>query len=185
MVEEYTEISTKSGDKGSSSNFNGRCIQKPDNLFEAIGAIDELASHLGYIKWDSVERCHLEKIQGDLQKIMSTIATDPEPDIDAVGFVPRSDLYLNLDKIDSRDIDYLEEQEKLSLPLAKIEPTFVLSGDKGKVSAYLDICRSVCRRAERVLIRYAEQEFRGDLEYCRAYLNRLSDLLFIYARIGR
>ncbi len=111
-------------------------------------------------------------MQTKLQNISSLIATS----IDS----SRRD---NLTKITNDDILVIEELEQRLLDETVIEPLFVLPGsDTSKLGAQYDLSRSITRRAERSLVLFTEINRRSDLDFCLKYLNRLSDLLFIYAR---
>lgn len=174
-------VTTKGGDGGKSTNFNGECFQKDDVLFDTVGAIDELTSYLGIIKQKyHEERDLLEFIQRCLQKIMSVIATDPEWDL--YDPIPRSELYINLDRITYHDTVTLETENKEKLEHIELEPVFVLPGSESLYSAHFDYARAICRRAEREVVRFASKKNRPDLTTEMKFLNRLSDLLFIFAR---
>ncbi len=111
-------------------------------------------------------------IQQKLQNISSLIATSDN--------TARRE---RLVKITKHDIEVIEELEQRLLTDTVIEPLFVLPGsDTSKLGSYYDLSRSITRRAERSLVMFVEINRRDDLNYCLKYLNRLSDLLFIYAR---
>ncbi|PAT01992.1 ATP:cob(I)alamin adenosyltransferase [Candidatus Izimaplasma bacterium ZiA1] len=165
-------VSTKNGDKGYSRNYSNEKIIKSDILFETLGTIDELSSNLGLTYHQAGMLKEIKLIQAVLQDVNSVIATNPN-----------SDNYLKLNLVNSEDVKQLENIEQDLLDKYPIEPRFVLPGsDTSLVGAYFDICRSIARRAERCVVRFEEQYNRSDLEYIKRYLNRLSDLLFIYAR---
>ena len=165
-------VSTKNGDKGYSRNYSNEKIIKSDILFETLGTIDELSSNLGLTYHHAGRIDEIKVIQSVLQDINSVIATNP-----------KSDNYQKLNLINSENVLQLEEIEQDLLDKHPIEPKFVLPGsDTSLIGAYFDVSRSVARRAERCVIRFEEQHKRSDLEYIKQYINRLSDLLFIYAR---
>ncbi|MCD6482486.1 MAG: ATP:cob(I)alamin adenosyltransferase [Candidatus Izimaplasma sp.] len=86
-------------------------------------------------------------------------------------------------QIDDLNISKLEHKEQILLEKSIIESKFVLPGsDTSKEGAFYDLARSITRRAERSLVKFVEVHKRNDLDYCIKYLNRLSDLLFIYSR---
>lgn len=172
LIKDANIISTKKGDKGYSKNYSNETIKKTDVLFDVIGNIDELSSLLGvtyhYVDYKTV----IKEIQRHLQDIMSIIATNP-----------KTDNYKKLNKITDKHVNYLEFLEDDILKETNIKPVFVLPGsDSTKGSAYLDMSRSVTRRVERYLNRFTNWYEREDLEISKAYLNRLSDLLYIMAR---
>ena len=171
-IDNYKVISTTSGDKGLSRNYSNVKLSKSNILFETLGNIDELSSSLGLIYHVTEEKDIIRLIQTKLQNISSLIATSEDS--------KRRD---SLVKITNDDILVVEELEQRLLNETVIEPIFVLPGsDTSKLGAYYDLSRSITRRAERSLVLFTETNRRSDLNYCLKYLNRLSDLLFIYAR---
>jgi len=189
MKYQFDHVITRTGDLGKSSNFDGDVLPKNHSLFETVGTIDELSSWIGLIrrsflktrwarrlKLDSV----LKSIQEDLQDIMSLIATDPK--FDSKTLEPTNERYINLEPVQSERIVKLEDfaQSMVDHGLI-IQESFVLP------SGEIDVARTVCRRAERCIVRYmSEQQSanrpRFDLNSCSVYLNRLSDVLFFLAR---
>lgn len=171
-ISDYTHISTKHGDRGSSRNYSNDSLPKTDILFETLGSIDELSSRLGLAFHHCDYKEEIPVIQLDLQHIMSLIATRIDD--------PR---YGKLTPVTTADIERLEAWEQDILTTCAIEPRFVLPGSESSLAgAHLDICRSLTRRCERVILRYKEQYDRDDLNLVATYMNRLSDLLFIMAR---
>ena len=171
-IDNYKVISTTSGDKGLSKNYSNVELSKSNILFEALGNIDELSSTLGNLYHKTVEKDIIRLIQQKLQNISSLIATSDD-----------SARRESISKITKHDIEVIEELEQRLLSNTVIEPLFVLPGsDTSMLGAYYDIARAVTRRAERSLVMFTEINRRSDLDFCLMYLNRLSDLLFIYAR---
>jgi len=171
-IDNYKVISTTSGDKGLSKNYSNVQLPKSDILFETLGNIDELSSSLGIIYHMTEDQDIIRLIQTKLQNISSLIATSVDS--------PRRE---GLIKITSDDILVIEELEQRLLNETVIEPLFVLPGsDTSRLGAQYDLSRAITRRAERSLVLFTEINRRSDLSYCLKYLNRLSDLLFIYAR---
>lgn len=171
-IDNYRVISTTSGDKGLSRNYSNVQLSKSNILFEALGNIDELSSSLGIIYHMTKEQDIIRLIQTKLQNINSLIATSDN-----------SSRRKNLVKITNDDILVIEELEQRILNETVIEPLFVLPGsDTSSLGSYYDLSRAITRRAERSLVMFVEINRRDDLNYCLKYLNRLSDLLFIYSR---
>lgn len=171
-IDNYKVISTTGGDKGTSKNYSNIEFSKSNVLFGALGDIDELSSSLGVLYHMTEDKAIIKVIQKKLQNISSLIATSDEG--------VRKD---RLVKIVIEDIEYLENKEQALLSESNIEPLFVLPGsDTSKVGAYYDLARSITRRAERSLVLFVEVNDRDDLDLSMKYINRLSDLLFIYAR---
>jgi len=186
----FDQVTTKNGDGGKSSNYDGEYYSKDDLLFETLGELDELSSWLGKVRiaergpflgvFKMINGSPIDKIQLILQYGGSLVATNPR--FNSIGDSTNTN-YIKLKKITTEDIDFLEKLEKDLLESGvKIENGFILPG-KTALSADIDIARAVCRRVERAVVRYMIQEKdRYDLKHLSMYLNRLSDLLFILAR---
>ena len=170
MIKDIKQISTKKGDKGTSVSYDNETYNKDDILFDTLGVIDELSSNLALCYHHSQYQ-ELKTIQRTLQDIMSLVATFDEE--------RRS----RLKRITEDDVLFLEETEKQYLELATISNEFVLPGSESIKSAYFDVSRTITRRAERRLVSYIEKYNRFDLFKSLKYINRLSDLLYIMARI--
>ena len=161
------KIYTKSGDDGSTGLFGGGRIPKADLRMDAIGDVDELNSSLGMCRLEASGSFaeELEAIQSQLFDLGAELAT-PGGKRHVVG--------LTADQADSleRSIDRLEEE------LAPLR-NFILPGGSS-LSAKLHHARSVCRRAERSVLKLHDREVvRSE---ARVFLNRLSDWLFVAAR---
>lgn len=156
------------GDKGYTDMLFGPRIKKSSRIIEAIGELDELGSYLGLIKSmikPLAAKKILEEIQWDLFIISSEIITPSR----------------NLKKLELRfKKDRVGWLEKLCVPKKKWEGCCFFIPGENQISAMFDICRTVCRRAERSLVRLNE---RRRLEpHILAYINRLSTFLFVQAR---
>ncbi len=172
-INKLDHISTKKGDKGTSSDYSNHPYPKDDALFETLGTIDELSAVLG-IAYHHTHYEQIKIIQKTLQAINALVATNPEKD-------PKR--YETLRKIGEKDIAFIEREEEKLLLEKDIEPTFHLPGtDTSLENAFFDYARTVCRRTERTMVRFINTKSREDLDHPRSYLNRLSDLLFILAR---
>lgn len=169
-------IYTKNGDKGLTSTLSGTRKSKADELICALGNVDELNSILGlllvYLKEDNAKVEFRNKIQGqqmNLMKLGSMLAiSDNEALVDKYP------------KLISEDVKALEADIDLwvaDLPELK---NFILPGGS-KMSAYAHHARSVCRRVERSIVDYHEDH--AQEEVVLQYLNRLSDWLFVFARV--
>jgi cob(I)alamin adenosyltransferase len=190
----FDVVTTRNGDTGKSATFDG-CEQYKDSaVFQAIGAIDELSSHLGLIRNVIVEhpirgirkvfgraraRFELLRIQQELQTGMSLVATNPQLN---KKNEPTNTTYIGLSKVTEEHITNLERWQKRILSSeVTIANQFVPPG-KTAESAHVDIARAICRRAERDIVHFMNESDRHDLKYVSIYLNRLSDALFIFAR---
>jgi cob(I)alamin adenosyltransferase len=166
-------ISTSAGDKGRSQNYSKEILPKTDLLFEALGSMDELSRFLGltYHYSKAVEILNIQRI---LQSINSLLATNSSSD---------PERYARLTKVTQTDIDWIESIGEAMLQKQPLEPRFVLPGSETSLAgAYFDVSRATSRRCERAVIRFAESKKRQDLEMPLVFLNRLSDLLFLFAR---
>lgn len=164
------KIYTKTGDKGQTSLIGGTRLPKHHIRIEAYGTVDELNSHIGLLR-DVIteEQAHalLLNIQDRLFTIGSHLAADPEKNKMQLPPVYEEDIVALEKAIDNMD--------------AVVPPmkSFVLPGGHVHVS-YCHIARCVCRRAERAVLRLADNE---KIEEIHAkYLNRLSDYLFMLSR---
>jgi cob(I)alamin adenosyltransferase len=165
-----TKIYTRGGDKGQTSLGDGSRVPKTDLRIAAYGTVDELNSFLGLALASpglpDEFRPWLEQVQNDLFDVGADLS------------VPLADKRERL-RVRQEQVDRLEEL--CDLVNERLEPlkSFVLPGG-GEAAARLHVARSVCRRAEREAVALSSAEDASP--EALAYLNRLSDLLFILAR---
>ena len=163
------KIYTRTGDDGPTGLFGGGRLSKCDPRLECYGTVDELNSFLGWAAATSPDPVltFIRQIQNELFVIGSHLAT---PDRAMAGTLP---------KLADDDISRLEKQiddaEKELSPLTQ----FILPGGC-ETAARLHIARTVCRRAERLLVSFALQHPMDGIII--TYMNRLSDWLFVMAR---
>ncbi|NJN25358.1 MAG: cob(I)yrinic acid a,c-diamide adenosyltransferase [Cyclobacteriaceae bacterium] len=165
------KIYTKTGDKGKTSLLGGTRVSKSNERINTYGTVDELNSFLGLVsdlEFDKKRKSLIRDIQSRLFTIGSSLAAETQK---AKDFKP--DLVENDILILEQSIDLMNE----TLPEMK---NFVLPGGHQLVST-THIARTVCRRAERLVIGLAEGE--EVEEIIVRYLNRLSDYLFVLARM--
>ncbi|MCK9610801.1 MAG: cob(I)yrinic acid a,c-diamide adenosyltransferase [Candidatus Cloacimonas sp.] len=159
-------IITKSGDSGKTSLYSGERVYKDDLRVEAYGTLDELNAWIGecrnYLS-DQRQKENLLEIQKTLFRCMGQLATKN-------GTFP--------DPITNKDVDNITELV-YSLEKNLHLKGFVLPGGNS-VSAKLDICRTVARRAERKIIALSRKE--KIAPELIIYVNRLSDFFFVLAR---
>lgn len=166
------KIYTKTGDEGKTSLIGGTRVAKHHVRIEAYGTIDELNSYIGLIR-DVVEekdKCSavLQEIQDRLFTIGSSLASDPEKS------------RMKIPDLNAEDITLLEkEMDRMNEILPELK-SFVLPGGN-TINSYCHIGRCVCRRAERLATHLSEQEWVEPKVL--QYLNRLSDYLFVLARM--
>ena len=150
------KIYTKTGDKGTTSLVGGTRVPKTHIRLEAYGTVDELNSNLGLLityLLDGKDKDFLQQVQDRLFAVGSHLATEQVEMVE-------------------REIDRLDT---LLPPLS----AFILPGGS-RGAAVCHVCRTVCRRAERRILALAEQvEIASEL---LAYVNRLSDYLFVLSR---
>jgi len=168
-------IYTRAGNKGETDLLTGERIGKDDPRVEAYGTVDELISVLGVAKVYSSKRTadYIHNIQQTLFFVNSELAINPESQ------ELKNDTLVNLKKVNTADVEMLEKiADELTdeLPLLT---NFVIPGGT-KAAAFLHTCRTVCRRAERRIISLARIHPLNE-EIIR-YVNRLSDLLFVFSR---
>ena len=167
-----TRIYTRAGDGGETSLGDGTRTPKTDPLIAAIGSLDELGAAIG-LALAAVPperlRLPLERIQNELFDLGADLSVPPVEGA-------RERLRIGPERVDSL--------ERLCDELnAELEPlrSFVLPGG-GEAGARLHLARAVCRRAERDVLAAAHERPQNPL--VAVYLNRLSDLLFIFARVA-
>jgi len=169
----FDRITTRAGDEGYSTLYNGERRPKDDLVFQVLGDLDELNSFLGWVKAEEKDLPflqELESLQLNLFRIGAEVATPPAD--------PR---FHSLDLVTEQDITNLEVIEKKVLESFEAPDRFVLPGGCS-ISAKLDICRTICRRAERSLVALIRSRGLQELAPCQRYLNRMSDYLYVLAR---
>ena len=169
------KIYTRTGDAGTTGLVDGSRLPKHDVRMEAIGAVDEANSALGLaaaILGDNEHAQQLFRIQNDLFDLGADLATPATEDDD---FAP-SEMVL---RMLAAQTEWLEQA--IDAANANLEPltSFVLPGGS-EASARLHVARAATRRAERAMTAMAEQ-LRTNPQ-ALAYINRLSDYLFVLAR---
>lgn len=171
------KIYTKTGDSGETSLFGGKRVKKYDLRIESYGTIDELNSHIGLIrdqKIDEVTFISLIKIQKELFSIGAMLATPPEKEKLKSGKNRLQSPIIGIDEISYLEME-IDNMESTLEPMTN----FILPGGHPSVSI-CHIARSVCRRAERIMVQLNEIE--GVETNILTYINRLSDYLFVLAR---
>jgi cob(I)alamin adenosyltransferase len=168
MTVNLTRIYTKLGDGGETHLGDMSRVPKTHPRIEAYGTVDELGAQLGLAlavgQLPERYRPWLARVQNDLFDVGADIAVPFEPERERLRVVPEQTAWLE------------ERCDEVNATLAPLR-SFVLPGGT-PAAAHLHVCRTVCRRAERLAVACGEQI---NAEVVR-YLNRLSDLLFILAR---
>ena len=164
-------IYTKTGDKGTTSLIGGVRVPKTHIRLEAYGTVDELNSYLGLLQTyltEEADKRLVAHVQNKLFSVGSYLATD------------QSQTELRMEsRINDKDITLLEQAiDEIDNALTPLHAFILPGGARG--AAVCHICRTVCRRAERRILALA-----GECEIearVTAFVNRLSDYLFILAR---
>ncbi len=166
MANRLTKIYTRTGDDGSTGMADGSRVAKDDLLVQAIGDVDELNSQL------AVLRCHspdafvesIKQIQNELFNVGAELA---------MGLDGEQAM------IKQQQVDWLEQSlDELNQSLTPLKE-FILPGG-GLAASHCHVARSVCRRVERSLVKLNKKTSINT--HLLAYINRLSDYLFVLAR---
>ena len=165
------KIYTKTGDKGQTSLVGGTRVSKTELRIEAYGTVDELNSYVGLVRDQEVNSDRkelLKEIQDRLFTIGSILASEPEQTKKRIPDLHESDIERLEKAMDDMDTN--------------LEPMrfFILPGGHQSIS-FGHVARTVCRRAERIVLRLALESEVNDLVI--TYLNRLSDYLFVLCRM--
>ncbi len=164
------KIYTKKGDTGTTALYGGLRLSKADLRIEAYGNVDELNSFIGLAATYMEEKEYSDLIQ-DIQSRLFDIGTHLAAEPGKKNLI--------LPEIKEEYIVVLEQYiDKMNEHLPELK-FFILPGGN-KATAVCHVARTVCRRAERGIVRLAEQE--EILPALVKYLNRLSDFLFVLAR---
>lgn len=166
-------IYTRRGDAGETSLVNGRRVAKDDQRIEAYGTVDELNSILGMVRVSCAEEglpeldSILLRVQHELFNLGSLLATDP------------AEVHPKQPQVAQADIDQLEREIDAYNEKLPALRSFTLPGGC-RLNAELHLARTVCRRAERILVGLRRREEVSN--EALGYLNRLSDALFVWSR---
>jgi cob(I)alamin adenosyltransferase len=166
-------IYTRAGDQGETRLASGQKIAKDDLRIECYGTVDELNAFVGAARVTAEQvrlqefAATLKRVQHELFNLGSILATLPE------------DVHPKQPRITANEIAKLEQEiDAANAELAPLR-SFVLPGGS-RLDAELHICRTICRRAERLLVTLAkEQQIPAE---ALQYLNRLSDAFFVWSR---
>ncbi len=171
-------IYTKRGDKGETSLAGGQRISKDSPRIDAYGTVDELNASLGLAAMSCKEQAGVDprigllagmirRVQHELFNLGSILATMPQ------------DVHPKQARITDAEIAQLEKEiDAMNEDLPALR-SFVLPGGT-RLNAELHVARTICRRAERLLVALARQESIPPESI--QYLNRLSDALFVWSR---
>ncbi len=164
-----TKVYTKTGDDGTTSLVGGKRVSKSSSRVRSYGDVDELNASLGLARKEIGDRellAIVTEIQNDLFILGADLASPPDIEVPRVSEIMIERLEKHIDQ-------YLQRLQPLR--------EFILPAGKG-AGAYLHFARTISRRAERSVVRLMEEEQQDSLAL--TYLNRLSDLLFVLARVA-
>jgi cob(I)alamin adenosyltransferase len=164
------KIYTKTGDQGTTSLFGGKRVSKAALRIEAYGTVDELNSWIGLLRDQQVNAIRKEFLTGIQDRLFTTgsiLATEP------------GNTKVKIPALTDADVEKLEaEIDAMDSALPSMR-SFILPGGHQSVS-FCHISRTVCRRAERLIIALNDTEPVDPIVI--KYINRLSDYLFVLAR---
>lgn len=172
MADRLTTITTRTGDDGTTGLADGSRVKKTHDRVHAMGDVDELNSQLGKL---------LTLLQADVaEPMISEVLEALQPAQHALFDIGSELAIPGYTQLTQPQLAHLDSA--IAHFNARLTPLkeFILPGG-ALASTQAHVCRSVCRRAERSVVAVSEQEPLGDL--ARQYLNRLSDLLFVLARV--
>ena len=165
MPNRLTRIYTRTGDDGTTGLANGERLAKDSLRVETLGTVDELNSQIGVVLALAPPPDLAQPLQMVQHRLFDLGGELALPDSIVIDDLLVDDLEKTLDKLNA-DLPPLKE--------------FVLPGGS-LIAAQCHLARTVCRRAERALLRLSRQETVNSASL--KYLNRLSDLLFVMARL--
>ena len=164
------KIYTKTGDAGTTALFGGKRVSKSDLRIDTYGTVDELNSWMGVLRDQEINASRkdtLLAVQDRLFTMGSMLATEP------------GNTKVKIPSLQETDVVFLENQiDVMDASLAPMR-SFVLPGGHVSVS-FAHVTRTVCRRAERLVIALNQAEPVNPLII--KYLNRLSDYVFVLSR---
>jgi cob(I)alamin adenosyltransferase len=167
-----TKVYTRTGDNGTTSLVGGIRVSKSSTRIEAYGTVDELSSHLGLLAAllaEGPERSGVQRVQNNLFNVCTHLAIDQS----------QTPLYPSAHLAEG-EVEWLEHEIDRMNGLLPEAQGFVLPGGT-QAAAQAHVARTVCRRAERRIAALAETATVGaDVQQ---YVNRLSDYLFVLAKI--
>jgi len=166
-------VYTRTGDTGTTGLVGGTRIKKSDSRIHLYGEVDELNSYIGLgisFLEKSFDKTLLQQIQSSLFDLGSNLACEKEK---RLQFKLPQITTSSIEKLES-DIDQMDSQ---LLPLKH----FILPGGTQSAAAF-HVCRTVCRRIERLMVDFEEHHPGEVPEHALVYVNRLSDYFFILSR---
>jgi len=173
-----TKVYTRTGDKGETALVGGKRLAKDSPRIEAYGTIDELNSIVGLARVFNAESLDA----GDAHRFLDEVLCQLQDELFDLGgelATPAESFQDGMYRVGAEQVDRLEKW--IDQCQQDLEPlkSFILPGG-GRIAAYLHQCRTVCRRAEREILRLSRSEEIN--QHVLEYFNRLSDLFFVLSR---
>jgi cob(I)alamin adenosyltransferase len=173
-----TRVYTRRGDRGETDLVGGARVPKHHARIEAYGTVDELNAALGVVRAFNQAEGRRHRVARELDAVLRRLQSELF-DLGAELATPPASFVQGMFRIGEANVAALETiMDRCQRDLAPLR-SFVLPGG-GRTSALLHVARTVCRRAERDVVRLMRTEDVGDGPL--RYLNRLSDLLFVLSR---
>ncbi len=165
MGNRLTQIATRTGDDGTTGLGDNQRVSKSSLRVQAMGDVDELNSHIGLLLCEDMPR-EVRELLVDVQHQLFNLGGE----LSIPGFqLLKADAVLSLDQALAQFNDALPRLQEFILPAGS------------RASSQAHVCRTVARRAERTVVALGNEEALKDAP--RQYLNRVSDLLFVLARV--
>ena len=178
MAIRITRVYTRTGDDGTTALVGGVRVEKDSIRIESYGTIDELNAIVGLARVYNEEELSDNSAHQRLDTILRQIQEELF-DLGSELATPSDFTYDGMHRIGKAQVDAIEALiDECQQDLEPLK-SFILPGG-GKISAQLHQCRTVCRRAEREILRLSRRETVS--EWLLKYTNRLSDLFFVLAR---
>ncbi len=165
MGNRLTQIATRTGDAGTTGLGNNQRVSKNSLRVHAMGEVDELNSNIGVLLCEDMPQ-DVRDVMIDIQHQLFNLGGELS--------IPGFEL-LKEEAVQALDMAL----ETYNAKLPKLEEFILPAGTRGASLAH--VCRTVARRAERAVVALGNEEAIGDAP--RQYLNRLSDLMFVLARV--
>jgi cob(I)alamin adenosyltransferase len=161
MGNRLTQIATRTGDNGTTGLGNNQRVSKNSLRVHAMGEVDELNSHIGVLLCEDMS-ADVREVLVEVQHQLFNLGGE-----------------LSIPGFELLKVEADEALEKYNAQLPKLEEFILPAGTRGASQAH--VCRTVARRAERACVALGNEEALNDTP--RQYLNRLSDLMFVLARV--
>jgi cob(I)alamin adenosyltransferase len=175
-------VYTRKGDSGTTALAGGQRVRKDALRIEAYGTLDELNAVLGAARQSALEAAGVAPALGDLAATLLRVQHELFNAGSALATLA-ADVHPRQPRVTAADVAALEAEIDRSTAVLEPLRSFVLPGGS-RLNADLHLGRTVCRRAERLCCKLAADEQGAVDPVVLAYLNRLSDALFVWSRLA-